>query len=291
MLVQSLDLDGTGAVTKSDTRARFEQIVARDDEQLDLAEAALLIAAEEYPSLNVGRYLERLDEMGTRAREIVPEAEPLAVRVQSLNRYLFAQEGFRGNESDYYDPRNSFLNDVIDRKIGIPITLSALYLEIGRRGGIFVEGVSFPGHFLVKAADPEDELLVDPFHGGALLTVQDCQKRLDRVYGGKLRLEASMLAGVGPRLMLARMLRNLKTIYVRGDDHVRALRVLDLLLILEPSAVDDLRDRGLVYAALDCYGAAARDLEEYVALAPGAPERPKIETKIAELKQRAARLH
>jgi regulator of sirC expression with transglutaminase-like and TPR domain len=213
------------------------------------------------------------------------------VRVLSLNRYLFTQEGFRGNEADYYDPRNSFLNDVIDRKMGIPISLSALYMEVGRRGGIVVEGISFPGHFLVKAGDMQDQILVDPFHSGALLTADDCQRRLDRVYGGKVRLEASMLAAVGPRQMLARMLRNLKTIYLRAEDYVRALRALDLLLILEPASAEDLRDRGLVYAALDCYGAAAHDLERYLGLVPEAPEAAKIVTKIAELKRRAARLH
>lgn len=265
--------------------------MARGDDQLDLAEAALLIAAGEYPDLNVGRYLGRLDELGDRARQAVPSGEPLAVRLSALNRFLFGEEGFRGNASDYYDPRNSFLNDVIDRKMGIPISLSALYIEVGRRSGIAVDGVSFPGHFLVKAGDGEDEVLADPFHAGALLTALDCQKRLDRVYGGKLKLDVEMLRAVGKRLILGRMLRNLKVIYVRAEDHLRALRVLDLLLILEPGAAEDLRDRGLVHCQLDCYAAAARDLEGYLALAPHAPEATKLMPKIDELRRRAARLH
>lgn len=265
--------------------------MSRADEQVDLAEAALLIAAEEYPELRVGLYLQRLEEMGARAREQVPEHEPLAVRLQALNRYLFAQEGFRGNAADYYDPRNSFLNDVIDRKVGIPIALSALYIEIGRRSGLAASGVSFPGHFLVKAGDQHDELLVDPFHGGALLTAEDCQRRLDRVYAGKLQLEAAMLAAVGPRQILTRMLRNLKAIYVRREDEARVLYVLELLLILEPRSLEDLRDRGLAYAALDCYAAAVRDLEDYLGRAQDAPEAETLVTKIVEMRRRAARLH
>jgi regulator of sirC expression with transglutaminase-like and TPR domain len=279
------------ATTFTPSRRRFGQIVARDEAQLDLAEAALLIAAEEYPDLNVGRYLMRLDEMGSRAREAVPEAEPLAVRLHSLNRYLFAQEGFRGNSAEYYDPRNSFLNDVLDRKMGIPISLSAVYIEVGRRTGLQLEGVGFPGHFLVKAKDEDGEIVADPFHSGKLLSAQDCQKRLDRVYGGKVKLEASMLEAVGPRQMLLRMLRNLKAIYVRGEDYLRALKVLELLLLLEAENGEDLRDRGLVYAALDCYGSAAADLEAYLRMQPKAPEADKIVLKIADLKRRAARLH
>ncbi len=279
------------ASPESSTRRRFGQIVARDDAQLDLAEAALLIAAEEYPELDVGRYLRRIDELGGCAREVVPEAGTLAARLTALNRYLFAQEGFRGNASEYYDPRNSFLNDVLDRKMGIPISLSAVYIEVGRRAGLLVEGVGFPGHFLVKAQDEEAEVVADPFHGGALLTAQDCQKRLDRVYGGKVKLEAPMLAAVGPRQMLTRMLRNLKAIYVRGEDHLRALRVLELLLLLDPESPEDLRDRGLVFAALDCYAASAKDLGAYLTQNPKAPEAAKLLLKIAEMERRAARLH
>ena len=186
---------------------------------------------------------------------------------------------------------NSFLNDVMDSKLGIPISLSALYIEVGQRSGLSMDGVSFPGHFLVKAFDETDEVLVDPFQGGSLLSIEDCQRRLDRVYGGKLPLEASMLAAVGSRQMLTRMLHNLKAIYVRAEDHARLLGVLELLLILDPGSAEDLRDRGLAYAALDCYGAAVRDLEQYLGLARNAPDADTLVTKIAEMKRRAARLH
>jgi len=278
-------------VTASASRQRFEAMVGRTTRGFDFAEAALLVAAEEYPDLNVGRYLSRLDEMGALAREVIPEAEPLAVRLAALNRYLFGREGFRGNAAEYYDPRNSFLNEVLDRKMGIPLSLSAVYLEVGRRCGLRLEGISFPGHFLVRAGDSEDDVIVDPFHEGALLSAEDCQKRLDRVYEGKVKLEPEMLEPVGPRPMLERLLRNLKSIYVRAEDYRRSLGVLDLLLILDPRNAEDLRDRGLVYAALDCYAVAAADLEAHLVASPETADAAKVVSKIVELRRLAARLN
>lgn len=278
-------------MTATATRQRFEAMVTRAALGFDFAEAALLVAAEEYPDLNVGRYLARLDEMGALARERIPEAEPLALRLSALNRYLFGQEGFRGNSAEYYDPRNSFLNEVLDRKMGIPLSLSAVYLEVGRRSGLDLSGISFPGHFLVRAGDAEDDVIVDPFHEGALLSAEDCQKRLDRVYDGKLKLEPQMLEPVGPRPMLERLLRNLKSIYIRAEDYRRALGVLDLLLILDPRSAEDLRDRGLVYAALDCYAVAAADLEAHLVASPETADAAKVVSKIVELRRLAARLN
>ena len=278
-------------MTASASRQRFEAMVGRTTRGFDFAEAALLVAAEEYPDLNVGRYLSRLDEMGALAREVIPEAEPLAVRLAALNRYLFGREGFRGNAAEYYDPRNSFLNEVLDRKMGIPLSLSAVYLEVGRRCGLRLEGISFPGHFLVRAGDSEDDVIVDPFHEGALLSAEDCQKRLDRVYEGKVKLEPEMLEPVGPRPMLERLLRNLKSIYVRAEDYRRSLGVLDLLLILDPRNAEDLRDRGLVYAALDCYAVAAADLEAHLVASPETADAAKVVSKIVELRRLAARLN
>ncbi len=278
-------------MTTSAARQRFETMLTRAGLGFDFAEAALLVAAEEYPDLNVGRYLARLDEMGAVARELIPDAEPLAIRLLALNRYLFEREGFRGNSAEYYDPRNSFLNEVLDRKLGIPLSLSAVYLEVGRRSGLALSGISFPGHFLVRAGDSEDDVIVDPFHEGALLSAEDCQKRLDRVYDGKVKLEPKMLEPVGPRPMLERLLRNLKSIYVRAEDYRRSLAVLDLLLILDPRNAEDLRDRGLVYAALDCYAVAAADLEAHLVASPETADAAKVVSKIVELRRLAARLN
>lgn len=273
------------------SRQRFGQIVARDEKDLDLAEAALLIACEEYPDLDVGLYLSRLNELGAGARRAVAAAGSLDDQVVALSAYLAGHEGFHGNVDEYYDPRNSFLNDVLDRKLGIPITLSAVYMEVGRRAGLDIQGVSFPGHFLVKVETDDGDLVIDPFHGGTLLSAEDCQKRLDRVYGGKVQLEASLLDPAGPKQMLSRMLRNLKAIYVRAEELPRALGVLDMLLLLDPGSAEDLRDRGLLYAALDCYARAAADLESFLTLTPAAPEAASLADKILELRRRAARLN
>jgi regulator of sirC expression with transglutaminase-like and TPR domain len=262
-------------------------MVARPDADIDLAEASLLIAGQEYPDLEPGRYLARLDEMaaalGRRAGDARAEEA-----VASLNRVLFEQEGFHGNTEDYYDPRNSFLNDVLDRRLGIPISLCTVYMEVGRRAGLPVEGVSLPGHFVVRLSSPAAPVLVDPFHGGARLTLEDCQRRLDRIYSGRLRLAPAMLAPCGRKSILSRMLRNLKGIYVKAGDHVRALRAVEMLRSLDPESAEELRDRGVLYAALDCFAAAAADLEGYLARRPQCAEAPQLAAKAAELRARAA---
>lgn len=272
-------------------RKRLSELLARPESELRLDLAALLVACEEYPGLELDGYLGRLDALGARARGLMGAADPLEARIGSLNQLLFDSEGFRGNVEEYYDPRNSFLNEVLDRRKGIPITLSVVYMEVGRRAGLRVEGLGFPGHFLVRVSGDGPGLVVDPFGGGAILDEAGCQQRLDRVYGGQLRMEPGMLQAVGTRLILARMLRNLKSVYVRQEDWIRSVRVLDLLLLIQPDSVEDLRDRGILYAALECYGPAADDLEAYLERVPEAPEAGKLLPKIVELRRRAARLN
>ncbi len=272
------------------SRQRFGAMLALPDAGIDLAEAALLVACEEYPELDVAAYRARLDELAHELRRRCLELSP-AERVRALNRMLFVELGFSGNERDYYDPRNSFLNDVLDRRTGIPITLCTLYVEVARRAGLHADGVGLPGHFIVKVALPGDEWLLDPFHGGARLTTATCQQRLDRIFDGKLRLEPGMLAPSGPRQMIERLLQNLKAIYVRQQDYERALRVTELLLLSTPDGADVLRDRGLLLAALDCYGLAARDLEAYLARQPGDDEARVLREKVADLRARAARVN
>jgi regulator of sirC expression with transglutaminase-like and TPR domain len=272
-------------------RNRLEEILARPDREVNLAEAALLVAAEEYAELDVRSYLVRLDEMGVALRQRL-EDEPRPERaIMALNRYLFQEQGFRGNTEQYYDARNSYLNEVIDRKAGIPITLSTVYMEVARRAGLDVEGVGLPGHFVVRVQMPSRALLVDPFHGGSLLTERDCQERLDRIFDGKVKLEPKMLRPCRRKDMLERILRNLKAIYLRDQDKDRALRVVDLLVRIQPGSAEDLRDRGVLYAALDCYGLAARDLESYLALSPQARDAEELAARVAQLKQQAARLN
>jgi regulator of sirC expression with transglutaminase-like and TPR domain len=277
-------------VAESASRREFSALVSQPDPQIDLAHAALLIAREEYPELDVDAYRARLQEMGQALLERLGAAGPQG-GVEALGRYLFHEEGFRGNTEDYYDPRNSFLNEVLDRRTGIPISLSTLYIELARGAGLEAEGVGLPGHFIVRVTSGGGDLLVDPFHGGSLLSHEDCQKRLDRVYGGRVRMELAMLATCSRRQILARMLRNLKAIYVKADDHPRALAMVELLLRVQPESLEDLRDRGLLYASLDCYAAAVRDLEGYLDRAPGAPEAQSILGRIADLRRLAVRLN
>ena len=277
-------------MAESSIGRRFREMAAGPEADVDLAEASLLIAGEEYPDLDPAVYLARLDELGSALRRETGDARAEDA-VPALNRLLFEQEGFHGNTEDYYDPRNSFLNDVLDRRTGIPISLCTVYMEVARRAGLCVEGVGLPGHFVVRLASPSASLLVDPFHGGAVITLEDCQRRLDRIYSGRLRLDSAMLAPCGRKSMLARMLRNLKGIYVKAGDFTRALRAVETLRILDPDSVDELRDRGALYAALDCYAAAASDLEGYLVLRPRCPEAPQLAARAAELRARAARVN
>jgi len=272
-------------------RRKLEDILARPDREVNLAEAALLVAAEEYLDLDIRGYLVRLDEMGCALRQRLDE-EPRPERaIMALNRYMFQELGFRGNTEQYYDPRNSYLNEVVDRRTGIPITLSTVYMEVARRAGLEVEGVALPGHFVVRVQTPARPLLVDPFHGGTLLTEKDCQERLDRIFGGRVKLEPKMLGPCKRKDMLERLLRNLKAIYLRDQDTDRALRVVDLIVRLQPGSAEDLRDRGVLYASLDCYGLAACDLESYLALAPGAKDAEDLAARVALLRLKASRLN
>jgi regulator of sirC expression with transglutaminase-like and TPR domain len=283
-------------LSESRSRTRFRQIVGQPT--FELAEAALLVACEEYPELPVAHYLGLIDDMAGRARGVVSRAGSLLGRVRALNGFLFDEQGFHGNSDDYYDPRNSFLNEVLDRRMGIPVTLSAVYIEVGRRCGLDVEGVSLPGHFIVRVrchdlleGEEGDEQLVDPFHAGALISRGQCQARLDRIFSGRMRLDAAMLAPCDGRAVLARMLRNLKVIYVKAQDYARALNALDLLVDLEPQSAEERRDRGLVYAAMDCYGLAARDLEDCLALGPTPTEAERVRARLAEMRHKQARLN
>ena len=272
-------------------RGQLEDILARPDREVDLAEAALLVAAEEYRGLDVRGYLARLDEMGVALRQRLDD-EPRPERaIVALNHYLFQEQGFRGNTERYYDARNSYLNEVLDRRTGIPITLSTVFMEVARRAGLEVEGVGLPGHFVVRVHTTSRTLLIDPFHGGTLLSEQDCQDRLDRIFNGNVKLEPRMLRPCRRKDMLERMLRNLKAIYLRDQDRERALRVIDLLVRIQPGSAEDLRDRGILYAALDCYGLAARDLDSYLSLAPGAKDAQDLAARAAQLWHKAARLN
>jgi regulator of sirC expression with transglutaminase-like and TPR domain len=269
-----------GWALTSESHAELLRLTQQKDEDIDLAQAALVLARHAYPDLNVEPHLAKLDGMAAAVRErLGPSLEPRRV-VEEVNRQLYEVEGFRGNEREYYDPRNSYLNEVLDRKIGIPITLSLVYMEVGRRVLLPVLGVGLPGHFIAKVLTPAGDILLDPFHGGQELTEDDCQARLDRVYGGLVRLDKRMLLPVTKRQILVRILSNLKTIYLNQSEHDRALEVVEDLLVLEPSSLPDLRDRGLLFYRQNRFAEALSDLRKYLMLAHDAEDREPVKQTV-----------
>ncbi|MFQ5935417.1 MAG: SirB1 family protein [Acidiferrobacterales bacterium] len=272
---------------------RLKQLVDGPEETLDLAEAALLIAREEYPQLDVAAYLQRLDELAEIVRGRLPsDAAPEHV-IATINYFFYKEQGFTGNATDYYDPRNSFLNDVLDRKLGVPITLSIVYMEVGRRLGLPLQGVSFPGHFLIKLPTTQGTVVLDPYAGGISLSEEDLEMRLTQVYGEfgqKVSLDEA-LASAGKKDILVRMLRNLKAIYMRNKALTKALWAVDRMLLVLPDQPQEVRDRGLIYQELECSQAALSDLSRYLELAPDAADAQAIRTRVVDLHQQANALH
>jgi regulator of sirC expression with transglutaminase-like and TPR domain len=267
-----------------DARARFEALLAGED--FSLAEAALAIAAEEYPSLDPKRYVARLDAMATRVRLHAPEPARTGSVLLAIRTVLFDEEKFRGNDEDYYDPRNSFLNEVLDRRLGIPITLSILYMEVARRAGLALQGVAFPGHFLAKyAPQGGPEVFIDAYNGGEVLSADECIARFQAASHGR-PIEPRHLVGVGPRQILARMLHNLKRIYLERSDDIRLWWVVDRLLMLDPTQREELRDRGLISARLGNSAAAARDLAAFLEAAPDSPDSSQVREILANVRTR-----
>jgi len=286
--VVSADADPTGSV-----EARFRRLLARPDEQIDLAEGALLIAKHVTTHLDVERCLARIDGLAQRLRARIGEGDTQAQRIAALNHFLFEEQGFAPSVEDYFDPRNSFLDQVLERKRGIPISLSLLYIEIGRRIGLTLHGVSFPGHFLVKCTLEQGVVVLDPYCGGVSLRLEDLQQRLREVRGGEVSraIVAGMLVAARKREILARMLRNLKAIYLEQHDYAHALATVDWIVLIHPGEATELRDRGLAYLKLECIRAALADLERYLELAPAADDLEEIRAHVIELRGRAARLN
>ncbi len=273
---------------------RFADAVAPERVKIDLAEAALLCAQDTYPDLDIRSQLDCIEALAAKLRNRLPADFSVTHRLVALNNYLFSELGFAGNADAYYDPRNSFLNDVLTRKTGIPITLSILYLEIGQRLGLKLKGVSFPGHFLVKVRVSGGELVLDPFAGGRSLSEEELRARLAQFTGAdtaqELQLE-DFLEPATPRQILARLLRNLKAIYLEAHEYDKALGVMQRLVILLPDVPEERRDRGLMYARLECPRAAQDDLSRYVALRPKADDAGSVAAQLAAVTIAAARLN
>ena len=269
----------------------FREAIDCAEDQIDLGRAALAIARQEYPDLKIDDCLTQLDRLAQAVElRMGNEQNPYRI-IAALNTVLFKEQGFQGNRSEYYDPKNSFLNDVIIRKKGIPISLSVIYMEVARRVGLSLEGVGFPGHFLVKYDDGDIEILIDVFNDGEVRAREDLNQMLQQLYRGQVSYQPGFVTALGKRDILRRMLNNLKWIYLERGEPLKTLSILDQLVILNPSSVSEIRDRGLLYITLERYAQALEDLESYLRLAPKADDAAMVKTQIEAVRNRYIRLH
>jgi regulator of sirC expression with transglutaminase-like and TPR domain len=273
----------------------------------DLAAAALVIARIEYPRLDPAPYLARLDDMGAAAAAAVARRRAASAdasakaSIAALNHYLFDELHFAGNQRTYDDPRNSCLNEVLDRRTGIPITLSLVYMEVARRAGLPIEGVNFPGHFLVRCPEPSRSgtgYIIDPYNGGVILSESKCRLLLRQHVGAEVNFSASLLAPATRLQIVVRMLLNLKRLYVHMRSFPQARDVTELLVAITPSAASELRDRGLLAYHLNDVTGALRDLQMYLKLAGTSAmdpdereEREQIWEHVKTLRRRVAALN
>ncbi|MCH7714491.1 MAG: transglutaminase family protein [Chloroflexi bacterium] len=242
---------------------QFADLAQAPDEEIDVARAAFLIAATEFPDLDVDGQVRLLDSLAAGASRRLGDGQDNLFCLNTLAEYLFDEVGFSGNQEDYYDPDNSYLNQVLSRRLGIPITLSLICSEVGKRIGIPLVGIGMPGHFLLRHQN-EGDLFLDPFHRGILLSVNECAQRLNEVARGEIAWDPVFLTPVGNRDFVARILRNLKGIYLNGADHVRAIRIMDLLVAFLPAEARERRDRGLLHFELEHWEEAKEDLRHYL---------------------------
>lgn len=244
----------------------WARIVASPEHDYSLAEAALAIASEEYPQLDSELYLRRLDAFAERATHILGEDATAEKTIVAINQVMYTEEGFGGNTLDYYDPRNSYLNEVMDRKLGIPITLSIIYLEIGHRLELSMDGVSFPGHFLVKCRANEHHIILDPFAKGRSLSLEQLDWRLRQICGEaapSVKDKAELLRPATKKQVLIRLLRNLKNIFNSCNAQERTLSIIDKILQVYPDSTEEIRERAMLYEKFGCYRTALVDLERY----------------------------
>lgn len=271
----------------------FREAVSGEDGQIELMRAALLFARSAYPSLDVQRYLDVVAVMADEACARLEGCHAPRERLERFNAFFFHHRGFTGNARDYADPRNSFLNEVIDRRLGIPISLSVLYVEIGRQAGLPLAGLSFPGHFLVRLSVPEGVIVLDPFFGGLSLSRLDLERRLQGLCGpdGEPPGIEQWLQPAANRTILSRMLRNLKGLYMQRGEHLQALGIIDHMLCIEPEDPEEIRDRGLLLQRLECPRAARDAFLRYLDLSPDAEDAAEVRARYVDSLRGAPKLH
>ena len=272
----------------------WNSLAGQDDDILPLLGTALLIARDEYPELDPEPYAAQVQAHADELRDEVAAIEPLPLKMQAINRRLFEEIGYAGNHDEYYDPRNSYLNEVFDRRLGNPISLAMVQMEVTRRLGLPIDGVSFPGHFLVRTPVDDGVLVMDPFNRGRPLGEDELRERARPHLGGEMPDDEALYRILHPashRAMLTRMLRNLHGVYIDREDWERAVRCSDRILRITPDSAEALRDRGLGYFKLGHVHGARADLGRYLQLHPQAPDASSLRERLVELSSGAARPH
>jgi regulator of sirC expression with transglutaminase-like and TPR domain len=276
---------------RQDLTDEIAKLAALPDHSVGLADAALTIARFEYPDLEASLYVEQLNDMAAKLRSRIEEVLSPQRQIDEMNRLLFQEERFQGNRSHYYDPRNSFLNQVLDRRLGIPITLSIVYIEVGRRAELPFYGIGFPGHFLVGLLTEGSRMFIDPFNNGRVLSENDCRSMLRGQAGVSRTFSRSVLDPAWPKQILVRLLRNLKALYLDLSEQIKALRMIEWILILDRHSAPELRDRGFLYEAIGDAQGAIKDLERYLELAPRAEDEEHVKATIERLKRTKSTVH
>ncbi len=262
----------------------FLQETNKPDHQINLAKAALIYAKYEYAKLEIEEYLTALDIIAERIKDhLGNNLYPLQV-IKTINQFLFKELGFKGNTTNYYDPDNSYLNQVIDNKTGIPITLSVVYLEVAKRINFPMVGIGMPGHFLIRPEFENVGIFVDVFNQGEILFKEDCQIKLEEIYQQSINLEEHFLTPVSNQQILGRMLTNLKYIYLNRQEYPKMLRIIELLLQLFPNHPIEVRDRGLLYYQLRQWEKATTDLQLYLSILPTAEDAQAIRQLLQQMR-------
>ncbi len=269
----------------------FSRISSLPDDQIDLAHGALVIAKAAYPDLGESFYMRRLDQMAVRIKlNLKGEINPTDI-INHINQVLFVEERLRGNRKNYYDPDNSYLNRVLDRKTGIPITLSLIYMEVAQRGGLDVRGIGLPGHFIAALYHESGITFIDPFNGGDIRTRADCQEIIRTYTSGADASGQHWLKPINKTEFLARLLRNLKLIYARQGNNIMLFKMIHWILTLQPDAPAELRERALLYEAMGNPARAAADWEQYIESVGNHESVAEIRARIDNLKKQKSRIH
>jgi regulator of sirC expression with transglutaminase-like and TPR domain len=272
-------------------RDDFVRAVEGPEPVLDLARAALLVAAESDPGVDIDHQMHTLDSWAAELRGRLDPGWNNLQKLARLRNYVFEELGFKGDSQDYFSPSNSLLHEVMARRIGVPLTLSIIFMELGWRIGIPFEGVGFPGHFLVRLKGEPRDLVLDPFNHARTMHEDDCRRLLDEVTGGRVHYDGRLLASVSKRDIITRLLRNLKGAYLRSHEDEGALAAVERLLLLDPQDLDEVRDRGLLLYRLQRFGPALDALNAYLAGRAAAADRDTITQHVAALRQLIASLN